>query len=69
MTREQVNDCMLQFLADPKIGRLWLSHGGDRTVESYGVRPPGRSRRKRYSVFSGNFAKLCLRRMSLFSVN
>lgn len=34
------DDCLIRFLADPGIGRRWLSHGGDRTLRSYGVLPP-----------------------------
>ncbi len=34
------DDCLTRFLVDPKIARLWLSHGGDATLRSYGVAPP-----------------------------
>ncbi len=34
------DDCLIRFLANPQLGRLWLSHGGDSTVRSYGVLPP-----------------------------
>lgn len=34
-------EMLLDFLADPDRGRRWLAHGGDRTLDSYGItRPP-----------------------------
>lgn len=32
--------CLARSLVDPGIAQLWLSHGGDRTLRSYGVVPP-----------------------------
>jgi len=34
------DECLARFLVDPEIGELWLSHGGDNTLRSYGVIPP-----------------------------
>jgi serine/threonine protein phosphatase 1 len=33
-------DSLLRFLADEWHGPQWFTYGGDRTLESYGVRPP-----------------------------
>ena len=34
------DDCLARFLDHPGIGELWLSHGGNDTLRSYGVLPP-----------------------------
>jgi serine/threonine protein phosphatase 1 len=34
-------DSLMQFLVDPTVAPVWMAYGGEATLYSYGVRPPG----------------------------
>ncbi len=54
------DNCLARFLVDPEIGELWLSHGGDDTLRSYGVVPPRSFRISgRFSAPSRTCARCC----------